>query len=149
MSEEQIVEAPPLRNRGAKRDAISASAPAPSEEISPFRNQPTPSPTLNPTNRTSTEPNLSFLDRHGVIITLGGITALAAGAVMAVDVVSNRFDQHGRHQRNREQRLVDAANAPVDLHQREDVEAPPPMTRENAARFSRESTQTPQPATVV
>ena len=146
MEEEQIVEAPPLRNRGAKRDAISAPAPAPSEEISPFRDQPTPSPTLNPTNQTSTEPNLSFLDRHGVIITLGGITALAVGGMMAVDLVSNRFDQH---ERNREQRLVDAANAPVDLHQREDVEAPPPMTRENAARFSRESTQTPQPATVV
>ena len=113
-----------------------------SEEISTSRNQPTPNPTLNPTNLTSTEPNLSFLDRHGVIITLGGITALAVGGMMAVDVVSNRFEQH---ERNREQRQVDAANAP----QRDDVEAPPPNTRENAIRYAQENAPPPPPVTVV
>ena len=147
--EEEQNETLPLRNRGAKRDAIDASAPGSSEEISTSRNQPTPSPTLNPTNRTSTEPNLSFLDRHGVIITLGGITALAAGGMMAVDMVSSRIDRHYRNREQQEQRLADAANAPVDLHQREDVEAPPPITRENAARFSQESAQTPQPPVTV
>jgi len=156
MSEEQN-EALPLRNIGEKRARVSASAPAPapalSEEISPFSIQPTPSPTpsptLNPTNRTSTEPNLSFLDRHGAIITLAGITALAVGGGIAVDMVSSRFDRHDRHERNREQRLVDAANAPVDLHQREDVEAPPTITRENANRYARENAPPPPPVTVV
>jgi len=125
MEEEQTL---PLTNIGEKRARVSDSAPALSEEISTSRDQPTPSPTINPTNRTSTEPNISFLDRHGVIITLGGITAVAVGGAMAVDVVSSRFD---RHYRNREQRLVDAADAPVDLHRREDVEAPPTITRED------------------
>ena len=158
MSEgEEQIEALPLRNIGEKRARVSASAPAPapalSEEISPFSIKPTPSPTpsptLNPTNRTSTEPNLSFLDRHGAIITFGGITALAVGGMMGVDVVSNRIDRHYRNREQREQRLADAANAPVDLHQREDVEAPPPITRENAARFSQESAQTPPPPVTV
>lgn len=147
--EEEQNETLPLTNIGEKRARVSDSAPALSEEISPSRNQPTPSPTLNPTNRTSTEPNLSFLDRHGVIITLGGITALAMGGMMAVDVVSNRFDRHERNREQREQRLVDAANAPVDLHRREDVEAPPTITRENAIRYARENAPPPPPVTVV
>ena len=149
--EEEQNEALPLRNIGEKRARVSASAPAraPSEEISPFRNQPTPSPTLNPTNQTSTEPNISFLDKYGAIIIFGGITGLAVGGGMAVDVVSNRFVQHYRNREQREQRLVDAANAPVDLHQREDVEAPSPITRENVARFSQESAQTPPPPVTV
>jgi len=148
MSEEQIKappeappEAPPLRNRGAKRDAISASAPAPSEEISPFRNQPTPSPTLNPTDRTSTEPNISFIDKHGQVIIMGGL--LAGG--LGMGRLLYKMDRSVQRQIGRE--LMEERMTGASFHPRGEESAR--MRQENAARFSQETAQTPQPAATV
>ena len=144
MSEQE--EALPLRNIGAKRDAISASAPASSEEISPSRNQPTPSPTLNPTNRTSTEPNISFLDKHGQVIMMGSVAAMGVAMGMALYL----GDRNVQRQMGRE--IMEERMTGAEFLSRGEESARMSgrnLGQENAARFAQESAQTPQPVVTV
>ena len=143
MEEEQTL---PLRNIGEKRARVSASAPALSEEISPSRNQPTPSPTLNPTNRTSTEPNLSFLDKYGQVVVMGSVAA------MGVAMGRGLYTANRNVMRQIDRELMEERMTGAEFLHRDQESARMSgrnLGQENAARFAQESAQTPQPVVTV
>ena len=144
--EEEQNEALPIRNIGEKRARVSTSAPALSEEISQFSNQPTPSPTLNPTNRTSTEPNISFLDKYGQVVVMGSMAA------MGVAMGRGLYTANRNVMRQIDRELMEERMTGAEFLHRDQESARMSgqnLGQENAARFAQESAQTPPPPVTV